>query len=66
MFGLVSNAQLEVLNNYFKQFVELVQYKRNKIEYIEIFYNRQRLHSYNNYMSPLEFEEKMLHLEMAS
>ncbi len=66
MFGLVSNAQLEVLNNYFKQFVELVQCKRNKIEYIEIFYNRQRLHSYNNYMSPLEFEEKMLHLEMAS
>lgn len=66
MFGLVSNAQLEVLNNYFKQFVKLVQYKRNKIEYIEIFYNMQRLHSYNNYMSPLEFEEKMLHLEMAS
>jgi len=33
-------------------------------EYIEIFYNRQRLHSYNNYMSPVEFEEKMLRLEM--
>jgi len=26
--------------------------------------NRQRLHSYNNYMSPVEFEEKMLRLEM--
>jgi len=35
-------------------------------EYIEIFYNRQRLHSYNNYMSPVEFEEKMLHNEMVA
>ncbi len=35
-------------------------------EYIEIFYNRQRLHSSNNYLSPSEFEEKMLRLEMVS
>ncbi len=35
-------------------------------EYIEIFYNRQRLHSYNNYMSPVEFEEKMLRKEMVA
>uniref|UniRef100_UPI0040487060 IS3 family transposase n=1 Tax=Aliarcobacter sp. TaxID=2321116 RepID=UPI0040487060 len=35
-------------------------------EYIEIFYNRQRLHSSNNYMSPSDFEEKMLRLEMVS
>lgn len=34
-------------------------------EYIEIFYNKQRLHSSNNYMSPVEFEEKMLQKEMA-
>ena len=33
-------------------------------EYIEIFYNRQRIHSSNNYMSPNEYEEKMLRLEM--
>ena len=26
------------------------------LEYIEVFYNRVRLHSYNNYMSPVEFE----------
>ena len=32
-------------------------------EYIEIFYNRKRLHSYNNYLSPAEFEEKMLQKE---
>jgi len=35
-------------------------------EYIEIFYNRQRLHSTNNYMSPSDYEEKMLLLEMVS
>ena len=35
-------------------------------EYIEIFYNRQRLHSSNNYMSPSDYEEKMLRLGMVS
>ncbi|WP_390881353.1 hypothetical protein [Aliarcobacter cryaerophilus] len=33
---------------------------------MEIFYNRQRLHSSNGYMSPSEFEDKMLRLEMVS
>ncbi|WP_406568287.1 hypothetical protein [Aliarcobacter skirrowii] len=35
-------------------------------DFIEIFYNRQRLHSTNEYISPTEFEDKMLHLEMIS
>ncbi len=34
-------------------------------EYIEIFYNRKRKHSYNNYLSPSNFEEEMLRIEMA-
>lgn len=29
-------------------------------EYIEVFYNRQRMHSNNNNLSPVQFEEKML------
>jgi len=29
-------------------------------EYIEVFYNRQRMHSANNNLSPVEFENKML------
>jgi transposase InsO family protein len=29
--------------------------------FIEIWYNRKRLHSYLGYMSPVEFEQKMLH-----
>jgi len=35
MFGSVSNAQLKIIDEYFKQFVELVQYRRNQFDYIE-------------------------------
>lgn len=29
-------------------------------KYIEVFYNSQRLHSSNNYMSPVNFENQLL------
>lgn len=51
---------------YHETFKTKAQANEMIFEYIEIFYNRQRLHSYNNYMSPVEFEEKMLRLEMAA
>jgi len=51
---------------YHETFKTKVQANEMIFEYIEIFYNRQRLHSYNNYMSPVEFEEKMLCLEMVA
>jgi len=35
-------------------------------EYIEIFYNRTRMHSSNNYLSPVEYEEKMLLKEIGA
>jgi transposase InsO family protein len=35
-------------------------------EYIEVFYNRQRLHSSNNYMSPVEYENYMLQKEIVA
>lgn len=35
-------------------------------EYIEIFYNRQRLHSTNDYMSPVNYEAKMLQYQTAA
>ena len=35
-------------------------------EYIEIFYNKKRLHSSNNYMSPVDYEAKMLRSGMAA
>ena len=35
-------------------------------EYIEVFYNRQRMHSANGNLSPMEFEDKMLQMETAA
>lgn len=32
--------------------------RRNIISYIEVFYNRQRMHSYQGYLTPAEFEAK--------
>ncbi|MFW0714154.1 IS3 family transposase, partial [Aliarcobacter butzleri] len=49
-----------------ENFLTRKQANEKIFEYIEIFYNRQRLHSSNNYMSPSEFKEKMLRLEMVS
>jgi len=54
---------------------ELVHHERFKtraeanqaiFEYIEVFYNRQRLHSSNNYMSPVNYETKMLQFQTAA
>lgn len=33
--------------------------KQTLFEYIEVFYNRQRMHSANDYLSPADFEKKM-------
>jgi len=33
---------------------------------IEVFYNRKRLHSANDYLSPIDYEAKMLQSEMAA
>ncbi len=36
--------------------------KQAIFEYIEVFYNRLRLHSANDYLSPVEFEQKLNYL----
>uniref|UniRef100_UPI0038B34028 IS3 family transposase n=1 Tax=Desulfomarina profundi TaxID=2772557 RepID=UPI0038B34028 len=36
-----------------------VQAKGSIIDYIEIFYNSQRRHSYLKYLTPMEFEKKL-------
>ena len=35
MFGAVSSRDLQLIDNYFKQFIEYIQYKQNRFEYIE-------------------------------
>lgn len=42
------------------------QAKQSIFEYIEVFYNRERIHSANKNLSPVEFEEKMLREKMAA
>ena len=42
------------------------QANQSIFEYIEIFYNRERMHSANNNLSPVKFEEKMLQMEIAA
>ena len=42
------------------------QANQDIFEYIEVFYNRQRSHGANNNLSPVKFEEKMLHVETAA
>lgn len=49
-----------------EKFLTRSQANEKIFEYVEIFYNRQRLPSSNGYMSPTEFEDKMLLLEMVS
>jgi putative transposase len=35
--------------------------KQTTVEWIEVFYNRQRLHSTFNYLSPVSFEQQYYH-----
>jgi len=51
---------------YHEIFYTKAQANQKIFEYIEIFYNRERMHSANNNLSPVEFEEKMLQIEMAA
>lgn len=45
-----------------REFADLAQAKNAIFEYIEIFYNRQRLHSALGYMSPVEFEQSLAYI----
>jgi len=45
---------------YHQQFQTKAEANQAIFEYIEVFYNRQRIHSANDNLSPVAFEEKML------
>jgi len=45
---------------YHEVFETKAQANQAVFEYIEVYYNRQRMHSVNGNLSSVEFEEKML------
>jgi len=51
---------LKVENVYEKRYITRKEAKQDIFEYIEVFYNRQRLHSSIGYISPAAFEEQLL------
>ncbi len=53
---------LKTENVFHKKYLTREAAKQDIFEYIEVFYNRQRMHSNNDYLSPVEFES----LAMAS
>lgn len=48
---------LKVENIYHQKYKNEIQAKRDLFEYIEIFYNQKRIHSYLGYTSPMEFRK---------
>ena len=50
-------SRLKVELIFGEKFTTLEHAKREIFEYIEIFYNRQRRHSANGYISPMQFEQ---------
>ena len=49
----MSRAKKECV--YLKQYSTIEEVKKDIFEYIELFYNRKRMHSYLGYMSPVEY-----------
>lgn len=61
------NAAMESWNHSFKveavhgeKFATRVEAKNQVFDYIEVYYNRRRLHSELGYLSPVDFEAKMV------
>ena len=50
---IFSSAKRECI--YRKKYVTMEEVKRDLFEYIELFYNRKRIHASLGYMSPVEY-----------
>jgi len=51
---------------YHENYATKAEANQSIFEYIEVFYNRTRMHSSNNNLSPVEFESRMLREETAA
>ncbi len=56
---LVRHAQLELIDR--QSWATRAQARRAVFEFIEVFYNRQRLHSSLDYLSPAAYERQIHH-----
>lgn len=54
------NHSLKVEAIHGERFATREQAKAQVFDYIEVYYNRQRLHSTLGYLSPVEFERKLV------
>lgn len=50
---------------FWEKYITRLQAKNNIIDYIEMFYNSKRRHSYLDYMTPMEYEKLWLLLKVA-
>ena len=51
-------ATLKKEQIYKRKYDTMEEVRRDMFEYIELFYNRKRMHSYLGYMSPVEYRLK--------
>jgi transposase InsO family protein len=56
-FGSLKNELV-----YHEDYKTRAEARQSVFEYIEVFYNRKRRHAFLNYMTPVEFEEKHVHI----
>jgi putative transposase len=58
--AVVWNGSLKVEAIHGEKFVTREEAKKHVFEYIDVYYNRKRLHSKLGYLSPIAFEEKQV------
>ncbi len=59
-----ATLKLELIDR--RSWATRAQARRAVFEFIEVFYNRRRLHSSLNYMTPVEYEATMIHHQQAA
>jgi putative transposase len=59
-----ASLKLELIDR--RSWATRAQVRRTVFDYIEVFFNRRRLHSSLNYMTPVEYEAIMIHQHKAA
>ncbi len=58
-----SSLKLELIDK--RAWATRAQVRRAVVDYIEVFFNRRRLHSSLNYLTPAEYEDRIHHHKAA-